>query len=63
MTTVVNSFVGKWRITRMESWDAEYYDMEVPAYFAIIKDGGGIFQFGLVQGEMDWRVTDRTAAV
>ena len=30
--------VGNWRITEMEVWDADYFDMEVPAYLTIRKD-------------------------
>lgn len=30
--------------------------MEVPAYIAFEKNGLGEFQFGLVQGQMDYRV-------
>lgn len=26
--------VGDWRITSMEMWDADYFDMEVPAHAA-----------------------------
>jgi hypothetical protein len=26
-----DDLVGNWRITEMEVWDAEYFDMEVPA--------------------------------
>jgi hypothetical protein len=50
------AFVGHWRITEMEVWDADYFDMEVPAHITIRKDLTGEFQFGLVQGELDGRV-------
>lgn len=56
MKKVANIFIGKWRITEMESWDADYFDMEVPAHLTIRKDLTGEFQFGLVQGELDGRV-------
>jgi hypothetical protein len=49
-------FVGEWRITEMEAWDADYLDMEVPAHITIRKHLAGEFQFGLVQGELDGRV-------
>ena len=49
--------VGTWRITGMEGWDAEYFDMEVPAHITIRDDLTGEFQFGLVQGELDARVS------
>ncbi len=49
--------VGTWRITDMEVWDADYFDMEVPAHLTIRKDLTGTFQFGLVQGDLDARVS------
>ncbi len=61
MIMPTNFYCGKWRITWMEMWDADYYDMEVSAYFEIRKDRGGTFQFGLVQGELDGGVTAHPA--
>lgn len=49
--------VGAWRITRMEVWDADYFDLEVPAHITIRNDLTGDFQFGLVQGGFDARVS------
>lgn len=48
--------VGTWRITSMEIWDADYFDMEAPAHITIRHDLTGAFQFGLVQGDLDARV-------
>lgn len=48
--------VGTWRITGMEVWDADYFDMEVPAHITVRNDLTGEFQFGLVQGDLDARV-------
>ncbi|HSV52865.1 MAG TPA: hypothetical protein VLJ57_12150 [Burkholderiaceae bacterium] len=50
--------VGAWRITGMEVWDADYLDMEVPAHITIRDDLTGTFQFGLVQGDIDARVSE-----
>ncbi len=47
---------GSWRITSMEAWDTDYFDMEVPAHITIRDDLTGEFQFGLVRGEIDARV-------
>ncbi len=55
---VENSYIGKWRIVWMDTWAQDYVDMEVPGYFAFEKKGLGDFQFGLVQGGMDWKVQD-----
>lgn len=49
-------FIGAWRILEMDAWDADYFDMEAPAYIAIREDLSGEFQFGLVQGDLDGRV-------
>lgn len=51
-------FIGQWRIVWMADWDQDYVDMEVPGYIAFEKNGLGNFQFGLVQGQTDYRVND-----
>jgi hypothetical protein len=51
-----NIFIGNWRITEMEAWDADYFDMEVSAYLTIRKDLTGEFQFGLVQAQLDGKI-------
>lgn len=48
--------VGTWRITGMEVWDADYFDMEAPAHITVCEDLTGTFRFGLVQGDIDARV-------
>ncbi len=52
----MQSIVGKWRITEMEMWDSDYFDMEVAAYIKITSNGSGEFQFGLVYGQIDGQV-------
>ena len=56
MKKAPNIFIGNWRITEMELWDTDYFDMEVLAHIAIRKDLTGEFQFGLVRGQLDGRV-------
>ena len=51
-----HAFVGRWRITEMEAWDADYFDMEAPAHITIDKNLTGDLQFGLVTGALDGRV-------
>jgi hypothetical protein len=65
MKKEIKPFVGTWSIIEMEAWDQEYVNMEVPGHFTFKKDGTGLFQFGLVQGELDCRVEtgDRGARV
>lgn len=42
--------LGTWRITAMEVWDADYFDMEAPAHITLRDDLTGALQLGLVQG-------------
>jgi hypothetical protein len=57
--------VGRWRIVEMEAWDADDVDMEIEAHITIRADMTGEFQFGLVQGGLDARLsmTDGTTRV
>ena len=57
MNQSAKAVVGTWRITSMETWDADYFDMEVLAHITIREDLTGEFQFGLVQGDIDARVS------
>ena len=47
MKKMGRAVIGNWRITGMEVWDADYFDMDVPAHITIRKDLTGEFQFGL----------------
>jgi hypothetical protein len=51
-----NPFLGRWRIVQMEQWDQEFVDMETEGHFTFEKGENGTFQFGLVSGEIDYRV-------
>jgi len=42
----------------MELWDKEYLDMEVKAFINITESGHGVFQFGLVSGDIDGKIVD-----
>jgi hypothetical protein len=57
MKKAEKAVLGTWRITGMEVWDADYFDMEAPAHITIRGDLTGEFQFGLVQGDLDARVS------
>ena len=54
----INPYVGKWRITEMEMWDQEFIDIEIEGYFLFEKDELGSFQFGLVQGRIDYKIAN-----
>ena len=47
-------YIGKWRIIDMEQWDLDYIDLVVPGYFYLDKDHIGNFQFGTVEGEIEF---------
>jgi hypothetical protein len=56
MKTDKAKYLGKWRIIEMEMWDQDYIDMLTPGYFSFDKDELGYFQFGAVEGQIDYRV-------
>jgi hypothetical protein len=49
-------YIGKWRIINMEMWDQDFIDMITPGYFSFAQDGLGYFQFGSVEGQIDYRI-------
>jgi hypothetical protein len=48
-------FTGLWRFVSMSGWDEGYFNEEVQAFIEFKANGIGHFQFGYVQGYMDWR--------
>ena len=54
-----NWALGRWSIDSMSMWDKDYIDAEVPGYFEFEADNLGAFQFGYVQGDVDYRATER----
>jgi hypothetical protein len=54
-----NPFAGSWHIVSMSAWDEDYLNEEVQAFIEFEKQGGGSFQFGYVQGQIDYRTTKR----
>ena len=51
-----NQYIGKWQITEMEMWNQDYVNEITEGHFTFEKDGIGYFQFGLVEGGIDFRV-------
>ena len=45
-------YAGIWHVEEMETWDEDYFNMEVQAYIKVDSKGFGDFQFGLVTGEI-----------
>lgn len=50
---------GRWVIESMDQWDRDYIDAEVAGYFAFDARDSGDFQFGYVQGQIDYRLGER----
>src|SRR4051794_34582674 len=48
-------FLGRWHIVSMSMWDEDYLNEEVQAFIEFDDKGGGSFQFGYVQGIIDYR--------
>ena len=49
-------YIGKWKITQMETWGQDYVDLVVPGYVEFDADESGSFQFGTVRGWADCRI-------
>ena len=54
-----NPFTGRWRIVSVSAWEDDYLDEEVQAFIEFEEKGSGSFQFGYIQGYMDWRPATR----
>ena len=54
-----NWVLGRWSIDSMSMWDKDYIDAEVPGYFEFGPENLGSFQFGYVEGDVDYRATER----
>lgn len=54
-----NPFTGTWRIVKMSGWDDDYLDEDVQAFIEFKAKNIGSFQFGYVQGGIDYRLTSR----
>ena len=48
-------FLGRWYIVSMSTWDEGYLNEEVQAFIEFDDKRGGSFQFGYVQGIIDYR--------
>ena len=51
-----NPYSGKWRIIEMELWDQDFIDLETEGHFTFNKDELGSFEFGAVQGQIDYSI-------
>lgn len=53
------SVSGKWRITQMDVWDQEDFELLGPAFFSFDGKRSGQFRFIAVEGRMDCRPGQR----
>jgi hypothetical protein len=51
-----HAYYGSWRIIDMDEWDQDYIDLVVPGYISFDEKGSGAFQFGTVEGSLDYRI-------
>ncbi len=58
-TKAKSPFVGHWHIVSMTEWDDEYIHEETQAFIEFDANSTGEFQFGYVQGGIDYRLTTR----
>jgi hypothetical protein len=57
--TVKKKFVGQWRVTELQGFDAEYVDLCGPAKLHVSTRGIGRMNFGAVDIELDCKMDDR----
>lgn len=54
-----SSFTGVWHIVSMSEWDEDYINEAVQAFIDFEAKGMSQFQFGLVNGNIDYQETQR----
>ena len=60
-TNDASAFMGYWKITQMEVWALDYFDLVVPGFIEFRYEETqvmGTFQFGTVAGWLDCRLRD-----
>jgi hypothetical protein len=59
MAKAKTNLMGRWVVQSMSMWDDDYINEEVPSFFDFGKKNLGSFHFGYVQGDVDYRLTER----
>ena len=54
-----NWIVGRWLIESMDQWDRDFIDEAVRGYFEFDARDSGSFQFGYVEGQIEYRLGER----
>ena len=52
---------GRWLIESMDQWDRDFIDEAVRGFFEFDTKGSGTFQFGYVEGQIDYRPCERNS--
>ena len=50
------NYLGKWFIKEMDMWDTNYINMEIEGYIEFYNECSGTFQFGLVKGDIIYKI-------
>ena len=54
-----SEIAGRWLIESMDQWDRDFIDKAVRGYFEFDAKDSGSFQFGYVEGQIDYRLGER----
>ena len=57
--SISNKIAGNWKITEMSQWGQDFVDLVVPGYFNFNSSGGGSFQFGCVEGDINYKINGK----
>lgn len=56
MRKIPNTYLGRWHITEMESWDKDFIDLVGEGHITFEKKDRGELQFGAVECYLDCRI-------
>ena len=53
MSTTKSLLIGKWRLTELSAWDADYLDLVAPAFIEFGRQGDGEMRFGALEAALE----------
>ena len=53
MSTTKSLLIGKWRLTELSAWDADYLDLVAPAFIEFGRPGDGEMRFGALEAALE----------
>ena len=53
MSTTKSLLIGKWRLTELSAWDADYLDLVAPAFIEFGRHGDGQMRFGALEAALE----------